>query len=90
MLTKKLTILGENKKMSKKKENISLSSNVNSTVIDNLEYDMDRKILTVKLNSGTIANYANVSLKDYDALRTAKSVGTHYNTIFKKIYTMIK
>jgi len=76
------------KNILKNKNNI-VTSTVNSTLISNLEYNLDSKILTVRHQDGNVYNYADVSIKDYDALRTAKSVGTQYNKVIKKNYKLI-
>jgi len=81
--------IGEKTKNIMKKNNI-LTSTVNSTVIASLEYNTDSKILTVKLHSGSVSSFSNVSMKDYDQFRSAKSVGAHFNTIIKKNFTLIK
>ena len=89
-MKKIVQIIGEQIKNIMKTKNNILTSTVNSTVIASLEYNTDSKILTVRLHNGAISSYANVAMKDYDQFRGAKSVGTHFNTIIKKNFSLIK
>ena len=47
----------------------------------------DSLTVRIRFHSGKEYDYAGVSQEDYDALMNAASIGNHFMTVFKKIYT---
>ncbi|NEU94802.1 KTSC domain-containing protein [Bradyrhizobium uaiense] len=52
---------------------------VKSSTIEAVGHDPDRKVLTVRFNSGATYTYEGVSADQHSALMGAKSVGTHFS-----------
>ena len=63
---------------------IQESMPVDSSVIDNIAYNPQGKILTVDFNSGTIYQYYNVPESVYEAFLAASSKGEFLNNTIKQ------
>ena len=61
-----------------------------STVIADLHYDLEKKILTVVFQSGKIYNYLEVARGVYLTLKTARSKGGYFNKYIKGNYDFIE
>ena len=62
-------------------------TNVSSSNIKSVGYDMDKKILCIKFLNGSLYTYKDVPLSKYEALRDANSVGKYLNQNIKGIYS---
>jgi hypothetical protein len=64
---------------------------VSSSCIFEMEYDPERKTLTLKYQPhGELYEYPHVSLKDYKALENAESKGEFVNRVIKRKYSYRK
>jgi hypothetical protein len=52
---------------------------VNSTAVDEVTYDENKKIMIVKFHNGRIYEYSQVPKEEYETVIHAKSVGTYMN-----------
>ena len=82
--------LFEKDKNKENQENIITAEFKDSTVINNIEYNSETKILTVNLKTGKSPRYANVSAEEIENMKSAESAGVFYNTKIKKTYSLIK
>jgi len=58
---------------------IKKAVSVNSTAVDEVTYDENKKIMLVKFHNGRIYRYEGVPRAEYEALINAHSVGTYMN-----------
>ena len=58
-----------------------------SSTIQKLEHDSDGNVLTVHFKSGGVYQYPGVSASEFEALRTAPSVGKHFHAHIKSAKT---
>ncbi len=86
----KLILTGENQQrleeISREAEIIAVqkSQPVESSVMYDIAYDSQSRILTIEFNSGSVYQYFNVSQEIYDAFLNAPSKGRFLNTIIKQ------
>lgn len=59
---------------------------VTSSNVEAVAYEAEAKVAHVRFISGTEYTYEGVSKTDFDALRTAPSVGVHLARVFKRKY----
>lgn len=57
-----------------------------SSVLAEVGYDQQRRLLEVKLVSGAVYQYLDVPAREFMALLAADSSGRHYNTEIKPNY----
>lgn len=55
-----------------------------SSVIYAVGYDEQEKILEVEFGLGRVYRFAKVPRKEYEALLSAPSAGTYFNTVIRK------
>ena len=53
-----------------------------SSAIPNLGYNPDSRTARLQFASGRIHDYPNVEPEEYEALRSADSIGRHFNAVF--------
>ena len=58
---------------------IKRAVSVNSTAVDEVTYDENKKLMLVKFHNGRIYSYEGVPRAEYEALIRAHSVGTYMN-----------
>lgn len=63
---------------------------VYSTSIEEIDYDEDKKILSVTFWSGATYKYFDVDYFDYEELIDAESIGRFFNQTIKKKYSCEK
>jgi hypothetical protein len=59
-------------------------SGVSSSAIAALAYDSTRRVMGVIFSSGDEYHYHEVSQETFDAVRTAPSIGSAFDTLIKK------
>jgi hypothetical protein len=57
---------------------------VKSSMIKAIGYDNIQNILQVQFSSGASRIYQGISPEEYEVLKSAESVGKHYNQFIKK------
>lgn len=57
---------------------------VESSQIDAIGHDPRHNEMKVRFKNGGTYLYRNVTLGDFEALRKAESVGSHFSKVFKK------
>lgn len=63
---------------------------VSSSNIEGLGYNIESQILRVWFTTGTVYDYSNVPEIEYEALRTAPSIGAYFNRNIKGAYPYSK
>jgi hypothetical protein len=63
---------------------------VTSTDICSVGYDIDNQTLEVEFNSGSVYQYANVPLGEYEGLLNADSKGKYFHANIKNRYSYVK
>jgi len=61
-----------------------------STRIEEIHYDTDTLVMTIKFKSGQTYEYQKVPAKEFDAFKKAESVGIQFNDFSKKGYEYAK
>jgi hypothetical protein len=61
-----------------------------STVVANMQYDPERKNLTVRFVSGLVYEYLDVPEEVYASMKAARSKGTYLNQFIKGHYAYRK
>jgi len=61
-----------------------------SSVISEIYYENEKKLLRIFYVSGAIYDYENVPREVYTALKTSKTKGVYLNQHIKKIYSFRK
>lgn len=56
---------------------------VNSSTISHLAYNEESKEMAVSFKSGKTYNFGNVEAHQFDAFRSADSVGKHFHAHFR-------
>ena len=69
--------------------NIALSL-VKSSQIESIGYDLASKTLAIKFNSGGIYHYAGVNATDFESLKNAKSIGSHFGSKIRNAFKHTK
>lgn len=59
---------------------------VSSSNIEALGYDAETQILRIWFTTGTVYDYANVPQIEFEALKTAPSIGAYFNRNIKGAY----
>ena len=59
---------------------------VGSSNVDSIGYDEDSQILRVRFKNGSVYEYMNVSVVEFEQLRLASSVGSYLNRNIKGNY----
>ncbi|MPZ85589.1 MAG: KTSC domain-containing protein [Actinophytocola sp.] len=59
---------------------------IESSVLAEVGYDQQRRLLEVKLVGGAVYQYLDVPAREFMALLAADSSGRHYNTKIKPNY----
>ncbi len=57
-----------------------------SSNVDSIGYDADTQTLRVRFNNGSVYEYRNVGVVEFEQLRTASSVGSYLNRNIKGNY----
>ncbi len=63
---------------------------VNSSLLTSVGYDKKKKILEVEFTSGTVYQYIDVPVEEYEALISADSLGQYFNWNIRKGYSYIQ
>lgn len=61
-----------------------------SSMISEVEYDDENKVLTVTFTKGSRYEYSDVSKDVYEALINAESIGQYFSAHIKNKYTTVK
>jgi hypothetical protein len=64
-------------------KNNFVTGKVESSNINKVRYDKQRKLLRVFFHNGSVYDYKEVSEEEFDALCKAESVGKHFNSEIK-------
>ena len=59
---------------------------VNSSSIAALGYDPENQCVYVRFHHGLTYAYQGVPVHEYESLRTATSIGAHFNRNFRDVY----
>ena len=63
---------------------------VDSSVIAEIGYDADTKILEVRFHNGRVYQYFPVPQSEYEKLMSARSVGSYFNRVIRVRYRSIR
>ncbi len=63
---------------------------VDSSVISEIGYEEDIKVLEVRFHNGHVHQYFSVPRSEYEALMSARSIGSYFNRVIRVRYRSIR